>query len=113
METDFSTWTKESVDNLIQCVDISNDEKIKKMEDYIKWIVVNLDKLNLNSYPLINLLVGYCGMVENKSTHELKEMMNRSYPDEIANQVVQMTNLEILSSISLITFVYNLLNSLV
>ncbi len=109
METEFLGWTKESVDNFIECTDMSNDEKINAMEQYIKWIASNP---TCNTYPPINLLVGYYGLVGGRTCVEVKEMMSRTYPDEIANYLTQMTNSEILASVTLIAFVCNVLKSL-
>ena len=63
MDMDFSNWTKESVDELIQDSNISNDEKVKKMEDYIKWIANNL---NLTTNESL-----YSPIIELKSANEL------------------------------------------
>jgi hypothetical protein len=113
MDIEFSNWTKESVDNLIQDLNISNDEKIKKMEEYIKWTISNLSIEQNNtsylSYPAINLLVGYYGLIECKTYGQIEEMMSKVYPNEIVKQI---TNYEFLSSIILIAFICNLLKSL-
>jgi predicted nucleotide-binding protein (sugar kinase/HSP70/actin superfamily) len=110
---DFSSWTKESVDHLIQDSNTSNADKIKKMEDYIKWITSNLNlTTNQSLYPPINLLVGYYGLMECKPHDQIKEMMAKSYSNEIAERVLKMSNYDILSTLTLFAFVYNLTKSL-
>ena len=111
MDIDFSNWTKESVDQLIQDSNTSNEEKIKKMEGYIKWISSNLTS-NQSKYPPINLLIGYYGLIECKPYEQINEMMNTSYPNEIVEQVSKMSNAEILSALTLLAFVCNLSKSL-
>lgn len=111
MDINFSSWTKESVDHLVECADMSNDEKIKQIENYIKWTGSNSPN-SANQYPLINLLVGYYGLVECKQYDQIKKMMSTSYPNDIANQLASMSNSEILASVTLLCFVCNLVKSL-
>ncbi len=111
MEMDFSNWTKESVDLLIQDVTLSNDEKIKNMEEYIKWMSKNLNYVNKNNtiYAPINLLGGYYGLVASKTCDQIKEIMTRSY---IQDAVIGLSNSEILSGLTLFAFFYNVTKTL-
>jgi hypothetical protein len=111
MDMNFSTWTKQSVDQLIQDATSSNEEKIKKMEDYIKWIASDLTS-NQSEYPPINLLIGYYGLVEGKPYDQINIMMTKSYPNEILELVTKMSYSDILSTLTLLSFICNLTRSL-
>lgn len=114
METDFSNWTRETVDQLIERTDLSNQDKIKKLEKYIEWVSNNIFNLSSpgslanNIYPPVNLLVGYYGLSESKNIDQIKEMMGRKYSDQISNMIANMSTCEFLSAITLIAFVSNL-----
>jgi hypothetical protein len=104
METqDYSQWTNESIDQLVLSNSIDTENKIKELENYIKW---KLSINNVSTYPLINLVACYYGLVESKTNEQINEIIHKNYGIEFVNSINNLTVENILSALTLSSFMY-------
>ena len=109
IQTDYSIWTNELVNQMIQDQSLSNKGKMNILSELIHWKYSNLD-ININIYPIINLVMGYYGLSEGKSFDQINEMIQKDYNTEFVNSVNNLSNKDILSGLILINFIYSLSN---
>ena len=108
---EYSISTNDTIDNLISTDLIDNEKKIKFLGEYIKWKLSNPTK-QTNTYPVINLLAGYYGLVTSCTLEEIKQMMSKAYSTEFINSVNKLTNLDIISGLLFINTMYVLTNNI-
>ena len=110
IEQDYSKWTNELINQIISDSLIENQTKIKLMDQYIKWRLSDLTQNHLCTYPVINLFAGYYGLITSKTSEQINEMINKAYDIEFVNSINKITNTEILSGLTLINFMCNIIN---
>jgi len=107
-QQDYSKWTNETINQLVLSESIENKIKIDNIYKYIEYKLSNLNSTS-DTYPLINLVVCYYGLIEIKPIEEIKEIINRNYGIEFANSINSLTTKEILASLTLASFIFGVI----
>lgn len=106
----YSIWTNDQIDQIVFSDMVNNEIKVKILGEYIEWKISNNYVCNTDTYPVINLLAGYYGLVKMSTLDEIKEMMSRDYGIEFTNSINKLTNSDILSGLALFNTMYVLMN---
>lgn len=109
---EFSQWTNESIDQVILSDLIDTKTKLDLMAKYTKYKLEN-PTLTTETYPLVNLIVGYYSLLESKTNDELKEIMNKNYGLDLSESINKLKSEEILAGLTLASFAYVITKTLV
>jgi hypothetical protein len=108
-QQDYLEWTNEIIDQLVLSESIEQKVKADKLYKYIEYKFSNLN-LTFNTYPLVNLLVCYYGLVESKSIEEIKKNTRKDYGIKFANLINNLSNKRILAGLTVGAFFLSILN---
>jgi hypothetical protein len=109
----FHTWNKLDIDNLLLSDEITIDNKIYIFGNFVKWkynnIILNTTTNNVDMYPFINLFLTYIYIKEKLIIDNVKLYLSNEL--ELKSTLDSFSNKQILSSVILTSFFYNIYQS--
>jgi hypothetical protein len=108
----FHTWNKLDIDNLLLSDEITIDNKIYIFGNFLKWNYNNIISNTTNDvdmYPFINLFLTYIYIKEKLIIDDVKLYLSNEL--EFKSTLDSISNKQILSSVILTSFFYNIYQS--
>jgi hypothetical protein len=101
----FSKWNKLNVTNFLLSDEITIYDKINIFDNFLKWqynLIVSNNNTNQDMYPFINLFLTYIYIKEKLNVEDIESCL--SYEINFKDQINSITNIKILSMLTLYGF---------